>query len=123
MFRSLSKPRRYLKTSPTSSTPGCRPSFLKSTLYPPTRKNSNTMSKLPPGGVTHTYQKYDPVNFPSPTAEPPDMASAAMEHMLTYGDMQEFTEEELANAIEIDPSQIQGFLFGINNIMQRLRER
>ncbi|MFT3879494.1 MAG: hypothetical protein QM703_07535 [Gemmatales bacterium] len=81
------------------------------------------MSKLPPGGVIHTYQKYDPVNFPSPTAEPPDMASAAMEHMLEYGDMHEFTEEELANAIEIDPSQIQGFMFGINNIMQRLRER
>lgn len=81
------------------------------------------MSKLPPGGVIHTYQKYDPVNFPSPTAEPPDMASAAMEHMLAYGDMREFTEEELANAIEIDPSQIQGFMFGIDNIMQRLRER
>ncbi len=81
------------------------------------------MSQLPPGGVIHTYQKYDPVNFPSPTAEPPDMASAAMEHMLANGDMEEFTEEELANAIEIDPSQIQGFMFGINNIMQRLRER
>lgn len=84
---------------------------------------TGTMAKLPPGGVIHTYQKYDPVNFPSPTAEPPDMASAAMEHMLAYGDMQEFTEEELANAIEIDPSQIQGFMFGIDNIMQRLRER
>lgn len=51
------------------------------------------------------------------------MASAAMEHMLNYGDMREFTEEELANAIEIDPSQIHGFIFGIDNIMQRLRER
>jgi uncharacterized protein with von Willebrand factor type A (vWA) domain len=81
------------------------------------------MSLLPPGGVIHTYQKYDPVHFPSPTAVPPDIASAAMEHMLEYGDMHEFSEEELANAIEIDPSQIQGFLFGINNIMQRLRER
>lgn len=81
------------------------------------------MSRLPPGGVIHMYQKYDPVNFPSPTTEPPDMASAAMEHMLAYGDMHEFTEEELANAIEIDPSQIQGFMFGIDNIMQRLRER
>ena len=81
------------------------------------------MAVLPPGGVIHTYQKYDPVHFPSPTAPPPDMASAAMEHMLAYGDMKEFTEEELANAIEIDPSQIQGFLFGVNNIMQRLRER
>ena len=81
------------------------------------------MAKLPPGGVIHTYQKYDPVQFPSPTAEPPDMASMAMEHMLAYGDTHELTEEELANAIEIDPSQIHGFLFGIDNIMQRLRER
>ncbi|HQR43971.1 MAG TPA: hypothetical protein PLX97_14850, partial [Gemmatales bacterium] len=69
------------------------------------------MAKRVPGGVIHTYQKYDPVQFPSPTAEPPDIASAAMEHMLEYGDMHEFTEEELANAIEIDPSQIKGFLF------------
>ncbi|MFO0813054.1 MAG: hypothetical protein U0796_07535 [Gemmatales bacterium] len=81
------------------------------------------MAKRVPGGVIHTYQKYDPVQFPSPTAEPPDIASAAMEHMLEYGDMHEFTEEELANAIEIDPSQIKGFLFGIDNIQKRLRER
>ena len=81
------------------------------------------MPKLPPGGVIQTYQKYDPVQFPSPTAPPPDVASAAMEHLLHYGDMQEFTEEELANAIELDPSQIQGFLFNIDNLMQKLRER
>lgn len=81
------------------------------------------MPQLPPGGVIQTYQKYDPVQFPSPTAEPPDLASAAMEHMLANGDMQEFTDEELANAIEIDPSQIQGFLFNIDNVMQKLKER
>ncbi len=28
-----------------------------------------------PGGIVHTYQKYDPVHFPSPTAPPPDMVS------------------------------------------------
>jgi uncharacterized protein with von Willebrand factor type A (vWA) domain len=76
-----------------------------------------------PGGVIQTYQKYDPVQFPSPTAPPPDIASAAMEHMLAYGDLREFTEEELANAIEIDPSQIQGFMGSIDNIRQRLLER
>ena len=34
------------------------------------------------GGVIHTYQKYDPKNFPSPTQPPPDMVSPAFEHML-----------------------------------------
>lgn len=77
----------------------------------------------PPGGVIQTYQKYDPVQFPSPTAPPPDVASAALEHMLEFGDMREFTEEELANAIEIDPSQIQGFAGSIDHIRQRLLER
>ncbi len=77
----------------------------------------------PPGGIIHTYQKYDPVQFPGPAAEIPDIASAAMEHMLAYGEMREFTDEELANAVEIDPSQIQGFLFGIDNIIQRLLEK
>jgi len=77
----------------------------------------------PPGGVIQTYQKYDPIQFPSPSAPPPDVASAAMEHMLAYGDLREFTEEELANAIEIDPSQIQGFLGSLNQIRERLLER
>jgi uncharacterized protein with von Willebrand factor type A (vWA) domain len=77
----------------------------------------------PPGGVIQTYQKYDPVQFPSPTAPPPDVASAAMEHLLEHGDLRDFTEEELANAIEIDPSQIQGFLGSLDNLRQRLLER
>jgi uncharacterized protein with von Willebrand factor type A (vWA) domain len=77
----------------------------------------------PPGGVIQTYQKYDPVQFPSPTMPPPDVASAAMEHMLAYGDLREFTDEELANAIEIDPRQIQGFMGSLNNVRQRLLER
>jgi hypothetical protein len=34
------------------------------------------------GGIIHTYQKYDPKNFPSPTQPPPDMVSPAFEHML-----------------------------------------
>ena len=33
------------------------------------------------GGIIHVYQKYDPVEFPSPTAEPPDLVSPAMEHL------------------------------------------
>ena len=45
------------------------------------------------GGIIHTYQKYDPVNLPSPTAPPPDMVSPAFEHMLAYGDMREVADE------------------------------
>eukprot|EP01026_Neomeris_dumetosa_P041483 TRINITY_DN34385_c0_g1_i1.p3 TRINITY_DN34385_c0_g1~~TRINITY_DN34385_c0_g1_i1.p3 ORF type:complete len:130 (-),score=9.27 TRINITY_DN34385_c0_g1_i1:3-392(-) len=54
------------------------------------------------GGIVHAYQKYDPKNLPSPTQAPPDVASAAMEHMLRYGSTRELTAEELANAIKID---------------------
>ena len=38
------------------------------------------------GGMIHTYQRYDPGNFPSPTQPPPDVVSGAMEHMLMYGE-------------------------------------
>lgn len=75
------------------------------------------------GGIIHTYQKYDPVNFPSPTAAPPDLASAAMEHLLFYGSTRKLTEEELARAVHIDPSQIRGLGPSIDAIMEMLRER
>ena len=48
------------------------------------------------GGIIHIYQKYDPVNFPSPTAPPPDMVSPAFEHLLFYGNTRRLTEEEEA---------------------------
>ena len=48
------------------------------------------------GGVIHTYQKYDPQRFPSPTQPPPDLVSPAFEHMLMFGSMRELSEEELA---------------------------
>jgi uncharacterized protein with von Willebrand factor type A (vWA) domain len=75
------------------------------------------------GGVIHTYQKYDPVNFPSPTAPPPDMVSPMMEHMLHFGDLDEFTEEQLANAIRLDASQIAGLGPNLDQIRQMLLER
>jgi len=62
-------------------------------------------SPRPLGGVIHTYQKFDPKNFPSPTQPPPDMVSSAFEHMLMYGSMRELTEEEMARAVRLDPSQ------------------
>ena len=75
------------------------------------------------GGVIHTYQRYDPAKFPSPTSGGPDMVSGAFEHMLTYGDMREFTEEELANAVHIDASQIAGLGPSIDALIQMLLER
>lgn len=75
------------------------------------------------GGVIHTYQKFDPVNFPSPTAEPPDMVSPAFEHMLAYGSMREYSEEQLANAIHLDPSQIANLGPSVDALMEILKER
>jgi uncharacterized protein with von Willebrand factor type A (vWA) domain len=76
-----------------------------------------------PGGIVHTYQRYDPVNFPSPTKPPPDMVSPLMNHMLAFGDTGEFTEEQLANAIHIDASQIAGLGPSINALKEMLLER
>jgi uncharacterized protein with von Willebrand factor type A (vWA) domain len=75
------------------------------------------------GGIIHTYQKFDPVNFPSPTAPPPDMVSPAFEHMLLYGSTRHLTPEELARAVRLDPSQIAGFGASIEALMEMLRER
>lgn len=75
------------------------------------------------GGVLHTYQKYDPRNFPSPTQPPPDAVSPAFEHMLMYGSRRKLTEEELARAIRLDPSQIAGLGPSLDALMAMLLER
>lgn len=75
------------------------------------------------GGVIHTYQKFDPKNFPSPTQESPDVVSPAFEHMLAFGDMRELTDEELARAIRLDPSQFAGFGPSIDALRAMLEER
>jgi uncharacterized protein with von Willebrand factor type A (vWA) domain len=75
------------------------------------------------GGIIHTYQKFDPVNFPSPTAPPPDLVSPAFEHLLFYGNTRQLTEEELARAVHIDPSQIAGLGPSLEALMEILRER
>jgi uncharacterized protein with von Willebrand factor type A (vWA) domain len=77
----------------------------------------------PLGGVIHTYQKFDPKNLPSPTAPPPDLVSPAFEHLLMYGSMRELTDEELARAIHLDPSQIAGFGPSIDALRAMLEER
>jgi uncharacterized protein with von Willebrand factor type A (vWA) domain len=75
------------------------------------------------GGIIHTYQKFDPVHFPSPTAPPPDMVSPAFEHLLFFGNTRQLTEEELARAIRLDPSQIRGLGPSLDALMEMLRER
>ncbi len=75
------------------------------------------------GGIIHTYQKYDPVNIPSPTQPPPDLVSPAFEHLLEYGNMDDFTEEQLANMIRLDPSQIAGLGPSLGALKQKLLER
>ena len=82
------------------------------------------MSKrTPTGGIIHTYQKYDPKRFPSPTQPPPDVVSGAFEHMMMFGSGRRLTEEELARAIRIDPSQIGGLGPSIDSLIAMLRER
>ena len=80
-------------------------------------------SQLPIGGVVHTYQKYDPQRFPSPTQPPPDLVSPAFEHMLAFGGLRELTDEELARAVRLDPSQIAGLGPSLDSLIARLLER
>jgi uncharacterized protein with von Willebrand factor type A (vWA) domain len=80
--------------------------------------NRNTI-----GGVIHTYQRYDPARFPSPTQPPPDVVSPVLEHMLMFGERRELTEEELARAIRLDPSQIAGLGPSIDALIAMLQER
>ncbi len=75
------------------------------------------------GGILHTYQKYDPVQFPSPTVEPPDVVSGFMENMLFQGGRRELTPEELARAVKLDPEQIRGLGPSLDFIRAILEER
>jgi len=75
------------------------------------------------GGVIHTYQKYDPQRFPSPTQPPPDLVSPAFEHWLAFGGRRQLTDEELARAVHLDPSQIAGLGPSIDALLALLQER
>ncbi|MEM7756474.1 MAG: hypothetical protein AAF297_12685, partial [Planctomycetota bacterium] len=66
---------------------------------------------------------YDPQRFPSPTSPPPDMAGAAMEHFLRFGEYRELTDEELRDAVKIDPSQIAGLGPSLDALIAMLEER
>jgi len=80
-------------------------------------------SPRPIGGVIHTYQRYDSRTLPGPAHPPPDLVSGAMEHLLTYGDMRELSEEELARAVRLDPGQIASLGPSLEALMELLRER
>ena len=76
------------------------------------------------GGIVHSYLGYDPKRFPPPSMPVGGgMADAAFEHLLFYGSQEPLTEEQLANAIEIDPSQIAGFGPSIHALIAMLEER
>ncbi len=75
------------------------------------------------GGVIHVYQKYDPQRFPGPLQEPPDVVSAAFEHLLYFGEAHELTEEDLARAVRLDPSQIQGLGPSLDSLIRLLLQR
>ncbi|MBA2227455.1 MAG: hypothetical protein WHU94_01925 [Thermogemmata sp.] len=83
----------------------------------------NDSLRQTPGGIIHTYQKYDPVNFPSPTAPPPDLVTPLYEHLLRFGDASEYTEEQLAKAIRLDASQIAGLGPSLDALREILLER
>lgn len=75
------------------------------------------------GGIIHSYQKYDPGRFPSPTQPPTDLLSSVFDYYLAFGDSRELTEEQLARAIRIDPSQLAGFGPSIDALIAILLER
>ena len=75
------------------------------------------------GGIIHTYQKYDPQRFPSPTQPPPDLVSPALEHMMMFGSRRRLTDEELARAVRLDPSQIAGLGPSLDALIALLLER
>ena len=73
--------------------------------------------------MIHAYQKYDPAQFPPPTQTPPDLVTPAFEQALMYGNYRELTEEELARAIRLDPSQIAGLGPSLDMLRAMLEER
>lgn len=76
-----------------------------------------------PGGIVHTYLGYDPQRFPMPTADAPDLVTPAFDHLLQYGSLSDLTPEQLAEAVEIDPSQISGLGPSIASLLAILEER
>ena len=75
------------------------------------------------GGIVHAYQKYDPARIPPPRPPAADLVSPAMEHLLEFGSIDELTDEQLADAVVLDPEQIKGLGPSIDSLVRRLEER
>lgn len=75
------------------------------------------------GGIVHSYQKYDPARIPPPRPPETDLVSPAMEHLLEFGDIDELTPEQLAEAVTLDPEQIRGLGPSIASLRRILEER
>jgi len=84
---------------------------------------SDRIQNHKPGGVIHSYQKYDPVQFPPPNQPPPDLVTPAFEQALWYGHFDNLTDEDLANAVRLDPSQIAGLGPSLESLRALLEER
>ena len=76
------------------------------------------------GGVVHTYQRYDPARIPPPRPPETDLLSAAMEHALEFGDLDDMqlTPEQLADAIVLEPDQIAGLGPSLDSLKRKLEE-
>ena len=75
------------------------------------------------GGVIHSYQKYDPVQFPPPNQPPPDLVTPAFEQALWYGQFENLTAEDLARAVRLDLSQIAGLGPSLDSLRALLEEK
>ena len=75
------------------------------------------------GGIVHIYQRYDPARIPPPRMPLADLVSPAMEHLLEFGSTDELTEEQLADAVMLDPEQIKGLGPSLASLKQMLEER
>jgi uncharacterized protein with von Willebrand factor type A (vWA) domain len=75
------------------------------------------------GGIVHSYQRYDPARIPPPRPPQVDLVTPAMEHMLEFGDLEELTEEQLAQAVMLDPEQIKGLGPSLARLIEELEAR
>ena len=71
----------------------------------------------------HSYQRYDPVRIPPPRPPATDLATPAVEHMLATGGLDDLTDEQLAEAVVLDPEQIRGLGPSLDALRARLEER
>ena len=75
------------------------------------------------GGIVHTYQRYDPARIPPPRPPQVDLVTPTMEHMLEFGDLDDLTEEQLADAVILDPEQIKGLGPSLMRMIEELEDR